>query len=579
MCGIVGYTGDKPAVPILLDGLRRLEYRGYDSAGIVVCENGGLVLQKKAGTLDVLAGSINGCKYAATAGIGHTRWATHGAPTDINAHPHTDCTGLFAVVHNGIIENYLGLRAWLAAEGHTFVSETDTEVLPHLIEQFYRGDLYAAVLEAVRRLEGSYALLAVTRHEPGRLVVVRQDSPLVLGLGRGENFVASDIPALLPYTRETYLLNDGEMADVTPDTVRLSDREGRPVSKEVFFVNWEAEQAEKGGFDHFMLKEIYEQPRALKETLRGRVSEDGRRAVLKELGIAPEAVGNLNRIFITACGTAYHAGVVGKYIIERLVRLPVEVDIASEFRYRDPLVGPSDLVIVVSQSGETADTRAALREAKSRGARVVAITNVVGSSIAREADDVIYTWAGPEIAVASTKAYLTQLAAFYLLAVWLGQARGTLAEDEAAAILAGLKTLPAGIRKILEEHAERVAELAGHYAARCEHIFFIGRGLDYAVAMEGSLKLKEISYIHAEAYAAGELKHGTLALIVPGVLVLALATQPGLFDKTVSNIKEVKARGADVLALAFEGQQHIDEVADAVLYLPPAHPALAPILT
>ncbi|MEW6459415.1 MAG: glutamine--fructose-6-phosphate transaminase (isomerizing), partial [Bacillota bacterium] len=411
MCGIVGYTGHQEAVPVLIDGLRRLEYRGYDSAGIVVPHNGGLTVEKRAGTLDVLVQAIAHFRFAATSGIGHTRWATHGAPTDINAHPHTDCSGRLAVVHNGIIENYHRLRSWLKAEGHVFRSDTDTEVLPHLIEQFYRGNLYQAVLEALERVEGSFALLALTVDEPERLVTARQDSPLVIGVGERENFVASDIPALLAHTRDTYLLNDGDVAEITPDGVRISDFHGRPLAREIFQVHWEAEQAEKAGYDHFMLKEIHEQPRALRDTLRGRIDDDCRCAVLDELNLEPGFAKNLNKIFVTACGTAFHAGVVGKYIIEKLVRLPVEVDIASEFRYRDPLIGPGDLVVVVSQSGETADTRAALREAKSRGARVVAITNVVGSSIAREADSVLYTWAGPEIAVASTKAYVTQLAA------------------------------------------------------------------------------------------------------------------------------------------------------------------------
>ncbi|MBO8129147.1 MAG: glutamine--fructose-6-phosphate transaminase (isomerizing) [Peptococcaceae bacterium] len=577
MCGIVGYTGSQPAVPVLIDGLRRLEYRGYDSAGIAVFENGSLLLAKKAGNLCVLEEAIKGNGFKGNTGIGHTRWATHGAPTDINAHPHTDCTGNIAVVHNGIIENYLELREWLKAEGHKFRSETDTEVLPHLIEQFYNGDLYQAMLESVRKLKGSYALLAININEPGRVVVARQDSPLVLGLGEGENFIASDIPALLPYTRRTYLLDDGEVAEVTADSVKIATIAGTEVSKEIFYVHWEAEQAEKGGYDHFMLKEIHEQPKALRDTIRGRISGDCRRVTLdKELHISPDRIKNLRRIFITACGTAYHAGVVGKYVIEKLARLPVEVDIASEFRYRDPMINPGDLVIVVSQSGETADTRAALREAKSRGAHVLAITNVVGSSVAREAGDVIYTWAGPEIAVASTKAYVTQLISFYLLALWLAEKRGTVTPKKQQELLQAMKTLPGDVEAILHA-SDRVEQLARTYAGY-ENIFFIGRGLDYAVAMEGSLKLKEISYIHAEAYAAGELKHGTLALVVPGVCVIALATQPELFEKTVSNIKEVKARDAEVVALTFEGMTAIKEVADHVIYLPPAHPTLAPVL-
>lgn len=576
MCGIVGYTGYQEAVSVLIDGMRRLEYRGYDSAGIVVAENGGLTIEKRAGTLDVLVQVVNNGRFSATSGIGHTRWATHGSPNDINAHPHSDCTGRLAVVHNGIIENYRRLRSWLQAEGHVFKSDTDTEVLPHLIEQYYRGDLYQAVLQALEHLEGSFAVLVLVTDEPGRLIVARQDSPLVVGLGERENFIASDIPALLPYTRNTYLLNDGEVAEVTPDGVEVTGFNGVSVSKEIFHVHWEVEQAEKGGYDHFMLKEIHEQPRALRETLRGRIDADGRRVVLKELNMAPDAVRKLKKVFITACGTAFHAGLVGKYIIEKLARIPVEIDIASEFRYRDPLIAPGDLMVVVSQSGETADTRAALREASRRGAHILAITNVVGSSVAREADSVLYTWAGPEIAVASTKAYITQLSAFYLLAVRLAEERGTLPDEEREAILRALREIDASVETLLND-ADQVAALARRYQDRgC--LFFIGRGLDYAVAMEGSLKLKEISYVHAEAYAAGELKHGTLALVTEGVPVIALNTQPELFEKTLSNIKEVKARGAEVVALTFAGHHDTEDLGDHLIYLPSTHPVLAPIL-
>lgn len=577
MCGIVGYTGKRPAVPILIEGLRRLEYRGYDSAGIVIYENGGLTLKKKAGMLSRLEEVINGGSFSSTAGIGHTRWATHGAPTDDNAHPHVDCTGRIAVVHNGIIENYIKLRQWLQAEGHIFTSGTDTEVLPHMIEHYYRGDLKTALLKTLDRVEGSYAILAVCHDEPGRILAARQDSPLVLGVGQGENFIASDIPALLTHTRDTYLLDDGEVADVNPGGITVCDKKGACVNKEVFYVNWEAEQAEKSGYDHFMLKEINEQPTAVRETLRGRIDEAEQHVVFDELTIDRSRVKNLRKIFITACGTAYHAGLVGKYVIEKLARIPVEVDIASEFRYRDPIISSDDLVIVVSQSGETADTRAALREARRRGAHVIAITNVVGSSVAREADDVIYTWAGPEIAVASTKAYITQLTAFYLLAVWLAEQQESLSQGEQAAILQSLKNLSKHIETLLKQ-SDRVADIADHHK-ETECLFFLGRGLDYAVAMEGSLKLKEISYVHAEAYAAGEMKHGTLALIVEGVPVIALATQPDLFDKTVSNIKEVKARGAEVTAVAVEGFTEIEEVADQVFYLPATHSVLAPILS
>ncbi|MCL6612163.1 MAG: glutamine--fructose-6-phosphate transaminase (isomerizing) [Peptococcaceae bacterium] len=577
MCGIVGYIGPRPVVPILLDGLKKLEYRGYDSSGIALTEGNGIEVFKRQGKLDALREELNGREFCAAAGIGHTRWATHGRPSDINAHPHTDCQGRFAVVHNGIIENYLPLKEWLISMGHIFRSETDTEVLPHLMEEFYEGDLVRTVMRVIRKLEGSYAMVVLALDEPGRLVAVRQDSPLVVGLGEGENFLASDIPALLCHTRNTYILEDGEIADVTPEGVAVLDRDGRKVEKSVFHVKWEAAQAEKGGYDHFMLKEIYEQPRALKDTLSGRIDPDSSRVVLSEIRMTPEQVRNIKKIFITACGTAYHAGLVGKHIIEKLVRIPVEIDIASEFRYRDPLVDGDSLVIVVSQSGETADTLAALRESRRRGARVLAVTNVVDSSIAREADDILYTWAGPEIAVASTKAYTTQLMCMCLIGLYLADIRGTLPEAERKAIIREMRKLGDKVRAILE-NCNVIDRFVQDYAGS-ENAFFIGRGLDHTVAMEGALKLKEISYIHAEAYAAGELKHGTLALIVKGVPVIALATQQDLYEKMVSNIKEVKAREATVMALAMNGAKDVEKVADHVLHLPSTHPLLAPVLT
>lgn len=576
MCGIVGYIGYKEAVPILIEGLEKLEYRGYDSAGVAVPEGGCLKVLKKAGKLAALKEKLNGQSYRAGVGIGHTRWATHGKPSDINAHPHSDCAGRIAVVHNGIIENYLIIKEWLQSQGHVFCSETDTEVLPHLIEHFYDGDLAEAVLKAVTKLEGSFAIAVVASSEPDKLVAFRQDSPLVVGLGRGENFLASDIPALLKHTRQTYILDDGEMAVIEAGRVRVMDRKGSEIQKKMIEVEWEAEQAEKGGYDHFMLKEIYEQPRALRDTLSGRISADGSRVILDEVSMSPEEVKGLKKIYITACGTAYHAGLVGKYIIEKLVRLPVEVDIASEFRYRHPIIEPGTLVIAISQSGETADTLAALREAKRQGARVIAVTNVVGSSVSREADDVIYTWAGPEIAVASTKAYTTQLVAMYLFAIYLASRRGTAGAEEIREILLGLKKLAAKAQSILSNSAE-VKVFAGEIASS-KDIFFIGRGLDYAVAMEGSLKLKEISYLHAEAYAAGELKHGTLALIEEKVPVVALATQEEIFDKMVSNIQEVNARGASVVALATEGLKEVEKVTSKVVYIPKTHPLLTPVL-
>lgn len=577
MCGIVGYVGREPAVPILIEGLSKLEYRGYDSAGIVVWEDNRLKLEKKKGRLSVLAEALNGKELTASCGIGHTRWATHGRPSDINAHPHTDCTGRFAVVHNGIIENYLELKEWLKEQGHKFQSETDTEVLPHLVEHYYQGDLKEAVYRAVKRLEGSYAMVVICRDEPGRLVAARKDSPLVVGLGDGANFLASDIPALLKHTRRTLIIDDGEIVDLTADSVRVSNGTGEPVEKQVFEITWEESQAEKGGYAHFMLKEIFEQPRALRDTLSGRISPENDRVILNELNIDAEQLKEINRIYIVACGTAYHAGLVGKHVIESLVKVPVEVDIASEFRYRSPLVGPGSLVIVISQSGETADTLAALREAKRLGARTVAVTNVVGSSVSREADNVIYTWAGPEIAVASTKAYTTQLLCMYLLGLWMTQELGTVSESFIKELLAELRELSVKAENILDNSGV-IEQIAVKYAGK-ENAFFIGRGLDHVVAEEGALKLKEISYIHAEAYAAGELKHGTLALIEEGVPVIALASQEQLFDKMVSNIKEVAARGASVLALAMEGNEEIEKVADHTLYIPSTHPMLAPVLT
>ena len=578
MCGIVGYIGPRKAVPILIESMEKLEYRGYDSAGLAIPGQDELLVLKKEGRLDALKEKLNGQSYDARAGIGHTRWATHGEPSDINAHPRTDCTGQVAVVHNGIIENYMSLKEWLQSEGgHTFCSQTDTEVLPHLVEHYYEGALVEAVLKAVPKLEGSFAMAVISAREPGKLVAVRQDSPLVVGLGEGEYFLASDIPAVLKHTRSIYILDDGEVAVLEAGGVEVLDLKGSRVEKKVTEIKWKAEEAEKGGYEHFMLKEIHEQPRALRDTLGGRISADGVSVVLDEVSISPEEIRGLKKIFVTACGTAYHAGLVGKYVIERLVRLPVDVDIASEFRYRQPIIEPVTLVVVISQSGETADTLAAMREARRQGARVVAVTNVVGSSVAREADDVIYTWAGPEIAVASTKAYTTQLMSMYLLALYLAALRGILEPGKIGGLLAEMKNLAAKAQRVLD-NSPVIREFAGEIAAS-RSIFYLGRGLDYAVAMEGALKLKEISYIHAEAYAAGELKHGTLALIEEDVPVVALATQEALIDKMVSNIQEVKARGASVLALAMEGLEEVEKVANSVVYIPRTHPLLSPVLS
>lgn len=577
MCGIVGYIGPKSVVPILLDGLKKLEYRGYDSAGIAVIENRKILVVKSVGKMAKLESKIEAYSPEGNVGIGHTRWATHGRPSDVNSHPHTDCTGKFAVVHNGIIENYMELREWLEAEGHQFVSETDTEVLPHLIEHYYQGDLEAAVREVAKRLEGSYAMAALAKKEPGKLVAARKDSPLVVGLGDGEYFLASDIPATLTYTRDNYILNDGEIAILTKDGVRITDLEGNEVNKDIFHVQWDAVAAEKGGYPHFMLKEIYEQPKAIRETFSGRLSADNKEVVLKELSISEDEIRDLRNIFIVACGTAYHAGMVGKYVIEDLARIPVTVDIASEFRYRNPIINKGDLVIVVSQSGETADTLAALRESKKAGARILAVTNVVGSSVAREADDVLYTWAGPEIAVASTKAYSTQLVAMFMLGIHFARIRETIDSVTTEKLIKGMRELPDQAETILQD-MEGLEKFLKKYA-ECQNTFFLGRGLDYAVAMEGCLKLKEISYMHAEAYAAGELKHGTLALIVDGVPVVALATQMDLYDKMVSNIKEVKARDAQVIGVTFKGNNELKKAVDHVVYIPQTERILAPVLT
>lgn len=577
MCGIVGYIGPKPVVPVLIDGLKKLEYRGYDSAGVAVIEKNKILVVKSVGKIAKLEEKIETYTPEGHIGIGHTRWATHGRPSDINSHPHMDCSGEFAVVHNGIIENYLELREWLETEGHQFVSETDTEVLPHLIEHFYNGSLEETVAEVAKKLEGSYAMVVLAKKEPGKLVAVRKDSPLVVGLGNGEYFLASDIPATLAYTRDNYIINDGEVVVLTAKGVVITDLVGNKVEKEIFHVQWDAVAAEKGGYPHFMLKEIYEQPRAIRETFSGRISADNKEIVLKELSLTADEIRGLKNVFIVACGTAYHAGMVGKYVIEDLARIPVTVDIASEFRYRNPIINKGDLVIVISQSGETADTLAALRESKKAGAKVLAVTNVVSSSVAREADDVLYTWAGPEIAVASTKAYSTQLIAMFLVGIHFAQVRGTIDKETAESLIKGLRELPDQVQSILDD-LEGLESFLKKYA-ECQNTFFLGRGLDYAVAMEGCLKLKEISYMHAEAYAAGELKHGTLALIVDGVPVVALATQMDLYDKMVSNIKEVKARDAQVIGVTFRGNNELKKVVDHVMYIPKTNRVLAPVLT
>jgi len=579
MCGIVGYIGGRESQPILLEGLKKLEYRGYDSAGIAVFTDSGLAITKTVGRLANLEGRLSGEPLRGTVGIGHTRWATHGKPSDVNSHPHADHSMKFSVVHNGIIENYLELKEELMHQGHRFLSETDTEIISHLIAVEYEGDIVKAVQRAVAKMRGAFALGVLTEYEPNKLVAVRYASPLIIGIGDGEKYIASDIPAILEHTRDIYILNDGEMAVLTRDEVRLMTIEGNFIAKEVFHVDWDMMTAEKGGFDHFMLKEIHEQPKAYRDTMRGRVSEDGRSVVLSELTqVTPEVLRGVRRVHIVACGTAMHAGMVGKTVIEQLARVPVEVDVASEYRYRSPIITPDTLVIVVSQSGETADTLAALREAKRCGARVLAITNVVGSSVAREADDTILTLAGPEIAVASTKAYSSQLIAFYLFGLYWAQANGAKSPDEVSRVLAAMQSLPEQVEKVLGQ-ADEIRVIADSIA-RHSSLFFIGRGIDYAVALEGSLKLKEISYIHSEAYAAGELKHGTLALIEEGVPVIALLTQDELYEKMLSNIKETKARGAHVLGIVNEGgEAAAAKSVDRQLAIPRTLPLLTPALS
>ena len=576
MCGIVGYVGPKQAAPFLLEGMRKLEYRGYDSAGIAVYNGKEITVDKCVGRLSSLEKKLEGHLPQGHIGIGHTRWATHGRPSDTNSHPHTDCHGDFVVVHNGIIENYLHIKERLLAKGHVFLSETDTEVVVHLVEEYYQGDFVAAITKVLAEIQGSYSLVFMSRFDPDKIVCTKQDNPLVIGLGEGENFIASDIPAIINRTRRTFILSDGEMAVVTKDSVWVTNRMGVPVSKKVFEVHWDAEAAEKGGHDHFMIKEIIEQPKAFRDTMTARVAKDNNRITFDELKWTREDVAAVKKIVITACGTAYHAGLVAKYYIEQLARIPVEVDIASEFRYRNPLVDSSTLVIVISQSGETSDSLAAMKEAKRLGARTLAVTNVVGSSISREADQVIYTWAGPEIAVASTKAYTTQLLVMLMLALYLAELRESLRADRLQSIVHELRELPQKAEKFLS-NGQAVKTFAEQYGFN-DDVFFIGRSIDYAVAMEGALKLKEISYIHAEAYAAGELKHGTLALIIEGVPVIALATQRDVYEKTLSNIKEVKARDAVVIGLAMEGDDQIEKYVDHTIFIPATDKYLAPIL-
>lgn len=572
MCGIVGYTGSQNAAPVLLEGLKKLEYRGYDSAGIAILQGQNIAISKVMGRIAALSEkTAEGTLLPGTSGIGHTRWATHGAPTDVNAHPHASNDGKFAVVHNGIIENYLELRQELTEKGYFFESETDTEVIVHLVEMYYQGDFKRAVMKASSRLQGSYALGILCTEHPGKILVLREASPLILGMGIGENFFASDVTALVSHTRNAIYLEDGEFAELTPEQIQVYDCSGRPIQKKVSRITWDVQAAEKGGYEHFMLKEIMEQPRAVKATIAPRIKNG--EIVLDGGNIDLTGV---NKIVITACGSAYYAGCAGKYVMEKLCRIPVQTELASELRYSDPLIDRHTLLIVLSQSGETADTIAAMRECQRRGARALAIVNVVGSTIAKLADFCLYTWAGPEIAVATTKGYTTQLTLLYLFALYAARQLGALETGEYRRLLHALKDLPKQMQQALDLNPG-LPRLAKKYH-RTDSIFFIGRNTDYAVALEGALKMKEISYIHAESYAAGELKHGTIALIHEGQPVIALCCNESVTEKTMSNIVEVKTRGAEVLALAFKDNTKIVSLADDMLFLPRAESLFCPVV-
>lgn len=568
MCGIVGYIGKKQAAPILLDGLSKLEYRGYDSAGMAIYDGTQINIEKSTGRLKVLSElTHDGSTMPGTVGIGHTRWATHGEPNDKNAHPHFNESHSIAVVHNGIIENYMKLKNKLINRGYHFISETDTEVVAHLLDYYYKktnGDIIDTITKVMHRVEGSYALGIIFAEHPDKVYALRKDSPLIVGKSPEGNLIASDVPAVLKYTRNVYYIENEEIACLSEDDIEFFNSDGEPVEKESKTIEWDINAAEKGGYEHFMLKEMYEQPKTVRDTLTPRI-KDGK-IVIEELGMSEEEIRSINRIHIVACGSAYHTGVTAKYIMEGLARIPVEVDLASEFRYRNPILTKGDLVVIISQSGETADSLAALREAKAQGITTLGIVNVVGSSIAREADRVMYTWAGPEIAVATTKAYSAQLIAHYLLAIHFAQVKGMVTDEEVTEMLTDLKAIPAQIEMLLA-NKKNIQKIANRYVG-AKDVFFIGRGIDYAIGMEGSLKLKEISYVHSEAYAAGELKHGTISLIEEGTLVTALVTQKELYKKTMSNIVEVRSRGAVVLAVTNEDNTEIEKNADYVIYIP-----------
>ena len=575
MCGIVGYIGDKAPKSILYSGMAKLEYRGYDSAGIAILEDGEIKVRREVGKLCVLGEELAKEKIGGNIGIGHTRWATHGKPTVANAHPHLDCKGEIVLVHNGIIENYRELKEELTKKGHKFLSETDTEVIVHLIEEYYTGNLFAAVKKAAKYLEGAYAIAVYTKNEADKIVVARKGSPLVIGLGKGENLIASDIPAVLEYTKNVIFLDDGELAIVEKDKVTVTDMEGNPKTKEIKVIDWSVEMAEKNGYKHFMLKEIYEQPRVVEDTLRGKITDSS--VNLEEMKLSDEELKSVEKINIVACGTSYHAGLVGKYILEKKLRIPVEVDVASEFRYKDPILNSKNLVIVISQSGETADTLAALREAKKKGAKVIGIINVVGSTITRESDGTIYTIAGPEMGVASTKAFVSQLIALYLLLVYLGEKREALSEIERKDIIDNLKMIPEMIDEVLKRDGEILK--ASEEFKDVHSLMYIGRNLNYPIALEGALKLKEISYIHAEGYPAGELKHGPIALIEEKVPTVAIAVKGDTYDKMISNIQEIKARSGKIIAVATDGDNKINDFADVVLRVHEIDELYSPILT
>lgn len=570
MCGIVGYVGSKQAAPILLDGLAKLEYRGYDSAGMAIMDaQNKIEVVKAKGRLQVLREMTdNGHAVEGVCGVGHTRWATHGEPSVSNAHPHFNKDKTIAVVHNGIIENYQSIRERLVKKGYTFISQTDTEAVAQLLDHYYQGEPLEAIIKVLVRVEGSYALGIVFQDHPGEVYAVRKDSPLIVGKSEEGNFIASDVPAILNHTKNVYYIENMEIVKLTNEDVKFYNIDKEEIEKEMVTIEWDAEAAEKGGYEHFMLKEIYEQPKAVRDTINPRIKND--KIEIEELGLTEEEIRDISKIHIVACGSAYHVGMTAKYVIEGMARIPVEVDLASEFRYRDPIMEKNSLVIIISQSGETADSLAALRAVKEKGIRVLGIVNVVGSSIAREADNVMYTWAGPEIAVATTKAYSTQLAAIYLIGILFGKIRNTITDEEYAQYVAEVKELPDKIQTLLGDR-ERIQWFANKFASSHD-VFFIGRGLDYGTGMEGSLKMKEVSYIHSEAYAAGELKHGPISLIEKGILVVGIATQPKLYDKMVSNMAEVKARGAYIMGVTNYGNYDMEDTADFTVYVPKANP-------